>query len=67
MLVVAGACDTQVPYSDISLLLASGSNPKDAWIKPQGGHMGRDAVKWNDVRIFREIIMPWLVRSLTLP
>lgn len=64
MLVIAGARDTQVPFSDINLLLASGSNPKDAWINPQGGHMGRDAIAWNDVRIFREIVMPWLLKRL---
>jgi len=42
MLIVGGAKDTQVPISDLDLLLHNGDVPKDAWINPQGGHLGRE-------------------------
>ena len=64
MLVIAGALDTQVPVSDIDLLLNSGQTPKDAWINPQGGHMGRDAKGWSNPRIFETVTAPWLLRTL---
>ena len=65
MLVIAGAKDTQVPIGDIELLLRTGQSPKDAWINPLGGHMGRDAQGWSDTRVFREVAMPWLANKLT--
>ncbi len=64
MLIIAGALDTQVPISDTYLLLNSGDVPKEAWINPQGGHMGRQVKVWPDPVIFREVIIPWLVRKL---
>jgi len=64
MLVIAGALDTQVPISDIYLLLSKGDVPKDAWINPQGGHLGRQVKVWPDPVIFRQVIIPWLVRAL---
>jgi dipeptidyl aminopeptidase/acylaminoacyl peptidase len=64
MLVIAGVRDTQVPISDIYKLLDSGDVPKDAWINPQGGHLGRQAGVWPDPRIFKEVILPWLGRTL---
>jgi esterase FrsA len=64
MLVIAGTLDTQVPISDIYKLLGSGDVPKDAWINPQGGHLGRQAGVWPDPRIFKEVTLPWLVRTL---
>jgi dipeptidyl aminopeptidase/acylaminoacyl peptidase len=64
MLVIGGALDTQVPVSDIDLLLNSGETPKDAWINPQGGHMGRDSKGWTNGRIFEGVITPWLLRRL---
>ena len=63
-LVIAGALDTQVPVSDAYLLLSSGDTPKEAWINPQGGHLGRQVKVWPDPVIFREVIIPWLVRKL---
>ena len=65
MLVVAGAKDTQVPFSDIALLLGSGQGPKEAWINSGGGHLGRDANRWSDPVIFRGVIVPWVMRALT--
>ena len=64
MLIVAGALDTQVPVSDANLLLASGDVPKEAWINPQGGHLGRQVKIWPDPVIFKKVIIPWLVRTL---
>jgi esterase FrsA len=64
MLLIAGVLDTQVPISDTYLILSSGDVPKEAWINPQGGHIGRQAKVWPDPVIFREVIIPWLVRAL---
>jgi len=64
MLVIAGTRDTQVPISDIYKLLDSGDVPKEAWINPQGGHLGRQPGVWPDPRIFREVILPWLAKTL---
>ena len=64
MLILAGVLDTQVPISDIYVLLNSGDVPKDAWINPQGGHLGRQVKVWPDPAIFKQVIIPWLVRTL---
>jgi pimeloyl-ACP methyl ester carboxylesterase len=64
MLVIGGVLDTQVPISDTDLLLHSGDTPKDAWINPKGGHMGRDTKGWSDPVIFKRITMPWILRQL---
>jgi esterase FrsA len=64
MLILAGVKDTQVPIDDIYLLLNRGDVPKTAWINPQGGHLGRQVGVWPDPRIFKEVIIPWLVRTL---
>ena len=63
MLIIAGAMDTQVPVSDAYLLLSNGDVPKEAWINPKGGHLGRQ-VKVPDPVILRTVIIPWLVRTL---
>lgn len=62
MLVINGMRDTQVPVEDVFLLMRSGS-PKEAWINPQGGHMGR-AANFSDQRIFETVTLPWVVRVL---
>jgi esterase FrsA len=64
MLVIAGVLDTQVPISDIYLLLSKGDTPKTAWINPQGSHLGRQVHVWPDPLIFKEVIIPYLVRAL---
>ena len=64
MLILAGVNDTQVPIDDIYLLLNKGDVPKTAWINPSGGHLGRQVGVWPDPRIFREVIIPWLVHTL---
>ncbi len=64
ILVVGGTRDTQVPIDDLELLINSGSVPREAWINPAGGHMGRTAGTWPDPVIFRQVILPWEVRRL---
>jgi len=64
MLVIGGVLDTQVPIADVDLLLHSGQTPKEAWINPQGGHMGRDAKVWSDPMIFQQVTMPWIIRMV---
>lgn len=67
MLVIAGVRDTQVPIADEYLLLSKGDVPKQAWINPEGGHLGRQVGVWPDPRIFKEVIIPWLVKTLQAP
>jgi pimeloyl-ACP methyl ester carboxylesterase len=62
MLVINGMRDTQVPIEDVFLLMRSGS-PKEVWINPQGGHMGRDK-EISDKKIFETVTLPWVVRML---
>src|SRR5712675_291153 len=62
MLVINGMRDTQVPVEDLFLLMRSGS-PKEIWINPQGGHMGRN-VAISDQKIFETVTLPWVVRML---
>jgi esterase FrsA len=64
ILVVGGTRDTQVPMEDLELLINSGSEPREAWINPAGGHMGRTPGTWPDPVIFRKVVLPWEVRRL---
>jgi esterase FrsA len=64
MLVIGGVKDTQVPISDLYELMSAGDVPKEAWINPAGGHLGRQVKVWPDPVIFRKVIIPWLVRNL---
>ncbi len=67
MLIMAGVLDTQVPIDDIYLLLSKGDTPKDAWINPKGGHLGRQVGVWPDPLIFKQVIIPWLIKTLGAP
>lgn len=62
MLIVGGVNDTQVPIADLDLLIHTGHEPREAWINPAGGHMGREAKTWPDPVIFQKVILPWEVR-----
>jgi pimeloyl-ACP methyl ester carboxylesterase len=62
MLLVNGSKDSQVPIEDLYILMKSGS-PKEAWVNPEGGHVGRNR-EWSDNRIFAEVIVPWISRTL---
>ena len=66
MLIIAGALDTQVPVADAYLLLSNGDVPKEAWINPKGGHLGRQVKVYPDPVILRTVIVPWLVRKLEM-
>jgi esterase FrsA len=60
MLLINGENDTQVPIDDLYLLLRSGT-PKEAWVNPQGGHIGRGP-GWPDGKIISDVAIPWLAR-----
>lgn len=62
MLVVNGARDTQIPVADAYVLLEHG-DAKDAWINPQGGHMGRSP-QWSGGAIAERVLMPWILRQV---
>jgi cephalosporin-C deacetylase-like acetyl esterase len=64
MLIIAGVKDTQVPISDIYELMNAGDVPKEAWINPSGGHLGRQVNLWPDPVIFKQVLLPWLSRQL---
>lgn len=67
MLVIAGVRDTQVPISDIYELMNAGDVPKEAWINPSGGHLGRQMKVWPDPIIFRRVLLPWIANELGVP
>jgi esterase FrsA len=67
MLIIGGVLDTQVPIDDLYLILSKGDVPKEAWINPHGGHLGRQVGVWPDPLIFRQVIIPWLVKTLEPP
>lgn len=62
MLLVNGARDSQVPISDLYLLLEHG-DAKEAWVNPQGGHMGRSP-EWPGSAIAEKVLMPWIMRRM---
>ena len=62
MLLVNGARDSQIPIADLYLLLEHG-DAKDAWVNPQGGHMGRSQ-QWPGPVIAEKVLMPWIARRL---
>jgi len=62
MLVVNGARDSQIPIADAYVLLEHG-DAKEAWINPQGGHMGRSQ-QWPSSAIAEKVLMPWILRRL---
>jgi esterase FrsA len=66
MLIIGGVLDTQVPIAEAYLLLSNGDVPKEAWINPKGGHLGRQVKIYPDPVIMRTVIVPWLVRKLEI-
>jgi esterase FrsA len=63
VLVLNGAQDSQVPISDLYLLMQSGGSAKWSWVNPDGGHTGRSA-EWPNSKIGEEIVMPWIKARL---
>ena len=64
MLLIAGAKDTQVPFSDFLLLLQHGS-PKHAWVNPEGETMG-SSLTVKDDQIIAGVVIPWLRQQFGL-
>ena len=62
MLLINGARDTQVPIDDLFLLMRHGS-PKEAWVNPVGGHMGRSP-DFPSPTIARQVVLPWILRAM---
>lgn len=63
MLVLNGEKDSQVPISDLYMLLQSGGSAKWSWVNPDGGHTGRSA-EWPNSRIAEEVVTPWIKARL---
>jgi esterase FrsA len=63
MLVVNGEKDSQVPISDLYMLMQSGGTAKWSWVNPDGGHTGRSQ-EWPNSRIAEEVITPWIKARL---
>jgi len=63
MLVVNGEKDSQVPISDLYMLMQSGGSAKWSWVNPDGGHTGRSQ-EWPNSRISEEVITPWIKARL---
>jgi len=62
MLLVNGERDTQQPIADLYLLMRRG-DPKEVWVNPEGGHMGRSE-RWPQGKVLSEIVEPWVLRRL---
>jgi esterase FrsA len=62
MLLVNGERDTQQPIADLYLLMRHG-DPKEVWVNPEGGHMGRSE-RWPQGKVIAEVVEPWVLRRL---
>jgi esterase FrsA len=58
-----GEKDSQVPISDLYMLMQSGGTVKWSWVNPDGGHTGRSQ-EWPNSRIGEEVVMPWIKARL---
>jgi hypothetical protein len=47
--------------------MSAGDVPKEAWINPLGGHLGRQVKVWPDPIIFKRVLLPWIARNLDVP
>ncbi len=64
MLLINGLKDTQQPIDDLFLLMSHG-DPKDVWMNPAGGHMGRSS-QWSAPQITEKVVLPWVLRKLQI-
>ena len=62
-MLVNGEKDTQVPIEDLYIVMRTGTNPRQAWVNPTGGHIGRNR-ELSDAQIFEGMITPWFARRL---
>ena len=63
MLVVNGEKDTQVPISDLYMLMQSAGSAKWSWVNPDGGHTGRSQ-EWPNSKIAEQVVTPWIKARL---
>lgn len=64
MLLINGALDSQIPISDLYLLMQHG-DPKTAWVNPVGGH-GGDSEGISGAWIYENVARPWILHRLGL-
>jgi esterase FrsA len=62
MLLVNGERDTQQPIADLYLLMKHG-DPKEVWVNPEGGHMGRSE-RWPQSKVLADVVEPWVLQRL---
>ena len=62
MLLVNGERDTQQPIADLYLFMKHG-DPKEVWVNPEGGHMGRSE-RWPQGKVLAEVVEPWVLQRL---
>ena len=62
-LLVNGEKDTQMPIEDLYIVLRTGTNPRQAWVNPTSGHIGRNR-GLSDAPIFEGVITHWFARRL---
>src|SRR5947207_409644 len=62
MLLVNGERDAQQPIADLYLLMKHG-DPKEVWVNPEGGHMGRSE-RWPQGKVLAEAVEPWVLQRL---
>ncbi|HZD20352.1 MAG TPA: alpha/beta fold hydrolase [Burkholderiales bacterium] len=62
MLLVNGERDTQQPIADLYLLMKHGE-PKEVWVNPAGGHMGRSE-RWPQAKVLTDVVEPWVLHRL---
>lgn len=67
MLVVGGAKDPLIPNADLFAVLTSGHQANEAWIHPDGMHMGRVPGVWRDEELLAKVMLPWLKKQAALP
>jgi hypothetical protein len=44
-------------------MMTSGTQPNEAWIHPQGLHMGRVPGVWRDEELLMKVMLPWLQKQ----
>jgi len=57
------AKDKLVPIEGLYIVMRTGINPREAWVNPTGGHIGRNR-ELSDAQIFEGVITPWFARML---
>lgn len=62
MLLINGEQDSQIPISDLYLLMKHG-DPKTAWVNPVGGH-GGDSANVSGGWIYENVARPWVLHHL---